>query len=123
MTAKCCFQIWQRQMLLRDKITYPSSHPDFTFLKLGPLDSQGQPTPPRGADFALKAYGSNCGEIISENLDQLRPKSWHWICSKINPEELKFRFRQLDYSLSKETVRQESLGQRELIYLYMQHSF
>ena len=36
----------------------------------------------------------------------------------IDTELLKNRFGQLDYSMSKDTVRQDSLGQQELIYLY-----
>ena len=31
---------------------------------------------------------------------------------------LKNRFRSLNYDMSKDTVRQDSLGQKELIYLY-----
>lgn len=119
MGAKCCFQIWKKDIVeKRKKIIYPSIHPDFTFLKLGPLDKKGQPTCPINADFVIKAYGSNCGEIVSEGLDKLRPKSWHWIKSNIDIEILKSRFLELDYSISKDTVRQDSIGQQELIYLY-----
>ena len=35
----------------------------------------GQPTPPDGVDFVMKAYGSNCGEIKDLDLHDLRPKS------------------------------------------------
>ena len=51
-------------------------------------------------------------------MNTLRPKSWHWIKSNINIDELKKKFKSLDYSMSKDTVRQDSLGQQELIYLY-----
>lgn len=87
-------------------------------VKLGEKDNNCQPTPPVGADFVIKAYGSNCGEIVTKKLDKLRPKSWHWIKSNINVETLKERFESLDYSISKDTVRQDSIGQQELIYLY-----
>ena len=66
----------------------------------------------------IKAYGGNCGQIVDSNLQSLRPKSWHWIKSNIDIQLLKNRLLQLDYSMSKDTVRQESLGQQELIYLY-----
>ena len=118
MTAKCCFQIWKKKDTKREKIVYDKSHKDFRFLKHGPKDDNGQPTPPTNGDFVIKAYGTNCGEIIDTKLELLRPKSWHWIKANIDIEELKNRFRQLDYSMSKDTVRQDSLGQQELIYIY-----
>lgn len=120
MNAKCCFQIWKKDSQLRNKIIFDLTHPHFEFLKFGPLDKNNQPTPPENADFALKAYGSNCGEIVSEHLDQLRPKSWHWIKSHIDIQTLKYNFHLLDYSISKDSVRQDSLGKGELIYLYKQ---
>lgn len=85
MTAKCCFQIWVKQEDPRHKVIYDQTHHDFTFLKLGPLDTRGQPTPPTGADVALKAYGPNCGQIITDHLSSLRHKSWHWIKANIDP--------------------------------------
>jgi predicted RNA methylase len=118
MSAKCCFQIWIRTKEKRKKIIYDNSHKDFSFLKHGPKDENNQPTPPNGCDFVIKAYGGSCGVIRDEELHLLRPKSWHWIKANINTEILKKRFRQLDYSISKDTVRQNSLGQKELIYLY-----
>jgi hypothetical protein len=118
MSAKCCFQIWIKTDIPRKIVKYDKIHPDFTFLKHGPKDDKNQPTPPNGADFAMKAYGSNCGKLETENLFLLRPKSWHWIKSNIDIEELKNRFDSLDYSISKDTVRQDSIGQQEVIYLY-----
>lgn len=118
MTAKCCFQIWKRTSIPREKVVYAKTHTDFTFLKHGPKDERQQPTPPTGYNFALKAYGSNCGEIVDGDLSHLRPKSWHWIKSNIDVTELKKRFNTLDYSMSRDTVRQDSLGQKELIHLY-----
>lgn len=118
MDAKCCFQIWSKQAINRNIIHYEKTHKDFIFLKHGAKDIHGQPTPPDNAHFALKAYGSKCGQIVDTNLMKLRPKSWHWIRSNINIDTLKWRFAQLDYSISKDTVRQDSLGQQELIFLY-----
>ena len=117
MMAKCCFQIWERRALERTLVKLPTKHSDWEFLKLGPLKN-GQPTPPLGADFALHAYGSNCGEIKKENLETLHPKSWHWIKSNIPTETLVSRFQQLDYSISLNTARQNSIGKGELVSLY-----
>lgn len=121
MSAKCCFQIWIKKESLRESIKYKSTTADFAFMKHGPKDDKNQPTPPDNADFAVKAYGSNCGVIQDTDLCKLRPKSWHWIkvnTDLISIDELKERFRSLDYSISKDTVRQNSLGQKEFIYIY-----
>lgn len=120
MDAKCSFQIWKKDSVPRNKIIYDMTHHHFEFLKYGPLDTNKQPTPPLNADFAIKAYGSNCGVIVSENLDKLRPKSWHFIKSHIDVEQLKNNFSLLDYSISKDSVRQDSLGKGELVFLYKQ---
>jgi hypothetical protein len=118
MDAKCCFQIWIKDKNKRKIINYDKTHKDFKFLKLGPKDDKNQPTPPDEADFVMKAYGSNCGELVCDDLQLLRPKSWHWIKSNIDVDKLKKRFNSLDYSISKDTVRQDSIGQKEVIYLY-----
>ena len=121
MGAKCCFQIWKRVQNPRQKIILNTTHSDWKFLSWGaPKKNDGQPTPPKDADFALKAYGSNCGEIIKDNLNELSPKSWHWIKSNIKIDLLIHRFSTLDYSVSKNTVRQESIGAGELVMLYSQ---
>lgn len=123
MNAKCCFQIWKRQEEKREKVNLPKSHKDWEFLGFGPNITdpndprKGQPTPPSGASFALKAYGSNCGEVVTKDLQDLRPKSWHWIKCE-NPQKLIARFNKLDYSISKDTVRQDSIGRAELVKLY-----
>lgn len=116
-SVKCCFQIWKRTNVKRKIIKLPNSHSHWQFLKLGEKDLNNQPTPPKKADFALKAYGANCGETVFENLETLRPKSWHWIKTD-HPKILANRFSQLDYSISKDTARQESIGRGELIKLY-----
>lgn len=123
MSAKCCFQIWQKRQDIppRPLVELPTTHPDFRFIKHGPKDERNQPTPPptNTVDFALKAYGAHCGTIVLDNLHTLRPKSWHWIKAEINRDVLVARFKELDYSISRDTVRQDSIGQRELIALYM----
>lgn len=120
MMAKCCFQIWERRDTERVKTELPTSHADWIFLPFGPKDDKGQPTPPRDADFAIRAYGGKCGELVDTRLDALRPKSWHWIrcTSRVDKPTLMGRFRSLDYSLSQDTARQNSIGRGELVRLY-----
>ena len=118
MSAKCCFQIWTRTDNVRKIQKLPTKHKDWDFLALGKKDEFGQPTPPVGADFAVRAYGGKCGEIRITKLDKLRPKSWHWIKSNIDPQILIERIKKLDYSSSKNTARQNSIGMADLICLY-----
>jgi len=120
MMVKCCFQIWVKKEEVRDIIKLDTFHKDWDFLPFGPLDLNGQPTPPKGANFAIRAYGGKCGEIKKSSLDELRPKSWHWIKIKkhISLQVLLDRFSKLDYSLSLDTARQNSLGRGELVRLY-----
>lgn len=120
MMAKCCFQIWERKEMKREIVKLPTTHADWEFLRLGPNDTKGQPTPPAGADFAMRAYGGNIGEIKTEELKHLRPKSWHWFrVNKIDKKTLIDRFAQLDYSNSQNTTRQNSMGRAELVSLYL----
>ena len=118
MMVKCCFQIWEKTTDTREKIDLPTCHIDWQFLSLGPIDQKGQPTPPADADFALRAYGGKIGEIRTEGLSELRPKSWHWIKSTIDKKELIRRFSILDYSSSLNTARQNSMGKGELVSIY-----
>jgi len=122
MMAKCCFQIWEKKEVMRSKMDLPTTHPDWDFLGLGPKDEKGQPTPPGDADFVLRAYGGKCGEIIETGLAHLRPKSWHWIKCKVQKQLLIERFNQLDYTVSRDTARQNSIGRGELVRLYS-HSY
>jgi hypothetical protein len=118
-TAKCCFQIWVRTQNPREKIILPKSHSDFLLLPWGPKDSKNQPTPNMDADFVMRSVGWGCGRLYTENLISLRPKSYHWIKSRISVDLLKERFGMLDYSISKDTCRQDSIGKKELIQLYI----
>jgi hypothetical protein len=118
MMVKCCFQIWEKQKKERDIIKLPTIHNDWNFLSFGPKDDNNQPTPPNGADFAIRAYGGKIGEIVDTNLKDLRPKSWHWIKSNIDKKILINRLKKLDYSSSLNTARQNSMGRGDLIKLY-----
>jgi hypothetical protein len=120
MMAKCCFQIWEKRDEERVVIELPLTHPHWTFLSYGPLDTNGQPTPPQNADFALRAYGGACGEVCIDGLMKLRPKSWHWIKASIHKDLLIQRFQSLDYSISQDTARQNSIGRAELVFLYQE---
>ena len=118
MMVKCCFQIWEKRSTPRARIELPTTHADWDFLKMGPTDANGQPTPPANADFAMRAYGGSIGEIRTNNLNELRPKSWHWFKAKIDKNTLITRLEQLDYSNSLNTARQNSMGRAELVGLY-----
>lgn len=124
MMVKCCFQIWEKTVDNREIIDLPTRHIDWEFMAFGPLDQKGQPTPPLGADFAIRAYGGKIGEIKTEGLLELRPKSWHWIKSTIvDKKELIRRFLLLDYSDSQNTARQNSMGKGELVSIYSSNVF
>lgn len=118
MMAKCCFQIWEKSESVRPIVELSTTHADWEFLSFRPKDANGQPTPPLGADFAIRAYGGKCGEIVDTGLELLRPKSWHWIKARIAKSILMERFTTLDYSLSLDTARQNSIGRGELVRLY-----
>lgn len=118
MQVKCCFQIWERKTIDRDIVILDTKHDDWNFLPYGPLNDKGQPTQPKGADFVVLAYGGKCGSIRKTGLDKLCPKTWHWIKAKISVVQLIERFEALDYSLSKDTARQNSIGRGELVKLY-----
>jgi hypothetical protein len=122
MSVKCCFQIWQKKNIKRINIKLPIIHKDWEFVKLGPKDNFNQPTPPEFCDFAIRAYGGKIGEIKIENLEKLRPKSWHWIKSNIDKNILIDTFKKLDYSNSLNTARQNSMGKSELVELYTVNS-
>jgi hypothetical protein len=123
MMVKCCFQVWGKSDIKRNIIKLPIVHPHWTFLSYGPKDENNQPTPPQNADFALRAYGGKCGDIITEKLQDLRPKSWHWIKCNIDKDKLINRFKQLDYTNSLNTARQNSIGRAELVSLYSDFLF
>lgn len=118
MQVKCCFQIWEKRKEDRAVLKLVTSHADWDFLSHGPLNNKGQPTPPKDADFAILAYGGSCGRIVQTGLDTLSPKSWHWVKANVAATLLIERFGSLDYSFSKNTARQNSIGRGELVKLY-----
>lgn len=120
MQAKCCFQVWERAAQPRTPVELTTRHADWDYLKLGPLDAKGQPTPPTGASFAVRAYGARCGEIKKTGLDALRPKSWHWLraTAGVDVDVLADRIASLDFAVSRDTARQDSIGRAELVELY-----
>jgi hypothetical protein len=118
MMAKCCFQIWEKKETKRAVIKLPTTHDDWDFMGLGPKDAKGQPTHPNGSDFAMRAYGGKCGEIVDAGLETLCPKNCHWIKTKINKNTLIDRFNALDYTLSLNTARHNSIGMGDLVRLY-----
>jgi hypothetical protein len=115
MQAKCCFQIWKKCSTKRELIKLPMTHKDFEVVSYITVD--GKVAAPPNVDFALRAYGSNIGQI-SFDIDQIAPKSWHFIRSS-NPEDIIDNFECLDYyPLASWTARQDSIGKADLIYLY-----
>lgn len=119
MMAKCCFQVWEKSRdTKRDVIKLPMSHPDWDFIPYGPKDDNHQPTPPIGADIAIRAYGGKCGELVLSGFESLRPKSWHFIKCNIEKKTLIQRLSDIDYTLSENTARQNSIGRGELVRLY-----
>lgn len=105
MKAKCVFQIWKRKDYEREVITLPSFHTDIQFVNKGE------------ASIALKAYGGtgDCGTVLKEFQD-VNPKAYHFIkCNKSTEDILqKLNY----YPLAGDTVRQDSIGRKDLIYLY-----
>jgi hypothetical protein len=118
MKAKCCFQVWKRRATPRSLIKLPLTHKDFEVLSYRTVN--GKVAAPENVDFAVRAYGGNCGQI-SLDIEDLAPKSWHFIRAD-NPEDLIDRFEKLDYyPLASWTARQDSIGKAELIHLYNQN--
>ncbi len=111
MNVKCCWQIWERRAEERAPIVLETTHPHWEFLEGA-----------EGADFAIRAYGGKCGELRKKgdgDFSALAPRSWHWIRPRgVSAEELVTRFSALDYSCSKDTARQNSIGRGELVRLY-----
>ena len=115
MAAKCCFQVWKRRDVKRELVILPLTHSDFEVLSF--ITVEGKPAAPANIDFAVRAYGGNIG-TISLDIEDLAPKSWHFIRSP-KAEDIIDNFEQLDYyPLASWTARQDSIGKADLIYLY-----
>jgi hypothetical protein len=110
-SAKCCFQIWQRTTNCRVPVVRKLEHPDFTFLK-----EEERLT----ADFAIVKTGGSPGKMVYSNFELLHPQTYHYIKSNTNIEknELIERFKGLNYTLAVDTCCQNSMGKSDLIYLY-----
>ena len=109
--VKCCFQIWVRTNNKRIIKKLDIKHKDWKFLNYKKDDILL-------SDFAIRAYGGKCGEIVEYNFDMLNCKGWHFIKSNINIDQLKSNMLHLDFKNSKNTARQNSLGKAELVDLY-----
>jgi hypothetical protein len=105
MAAKCVFQIWKKESFYRETPILKDTTKDFFFCKI------------EEADFAILAYGGKCGRTVT-NLEGLSIKSWHFIKASIDVNILLDRLSKLDYSFTEDTVRQNSLGKKELVHLY-----
>jgi hypothetical protein len=57
-------------------------------------------------------------DMIENNIPKTGLRSWHFIKSKINKDILIKDLKDLDFSFSENTVRQNSLGKKELINTY-----
>jgi len=113
--VKCCFQIWKFSEEKRIPEKKILSHKDWDFLSY--VKTNDDLEPPKNADFVVLAYGSNSGQV-STDLFQWRPKSVHFIKSKINKKELMERLSVLDYSCANDSARQSSLCKSDLVRLY-----
>lgn len=109
MSAKTVYQVWERRQYDREIPALMDTTDDFEILHLDDRMS---------ADFAVRAYGGNCGSI-STDIGNLAPRSWHFIKAKrVEPNDLVNRIRALDFRFASDTVRQDSVGARELINEY-----
>lgn len=113
--VKCCFQIWRRSLEIRVPVKKVLNHKDWDFLSYS--KTEDDLIPPINANFVILAYGSNSGQI-SNDLFKWRPKSVHFIKSKIDKKELMERFTTLDYSCANNSARQSSLCKADLVRLY-----
>ena len=109
MKAKCCFQIWEKKNIKRNIIKKTLIHKDWNFISYKQIEQ---------ADFAIRAYGGRCGDIVYNDLNKLNHKGWHFIKSNIDKELLVKKIKKLDFTNSTNTARQDSLGKRELVELY-----
>jgi hypothetical protein len=105
------FQIWIKNNKKRLIIKRSIKHKDWVFLNYKKDDINK-------CDFAIRAYGGDCGKIREANFNTINCKGWHFIKSNINIDKLKSNFNDLDFKHSKNTARQNSLGKAELVELY-----
>jgi len=113
-SARCCFQIWEKKNIERIVELIVMQHRDFSFLNF--VDEQYCK---ENADFAFRCYGSRIGDIkMSNEFSELTVKNYYWFKSNIPVEILINKLRQLDYSCSSNTSNQHSIGKAELVKMY-----
>ena len=118
MLGKCCFQIWEKKDTKYEPNRILNTHNDWKFLEFSSKGTNGQPIPPTGADFAIRASGNTCGELIENGFETLYPKELHWIQSTIEKDVLIERFKSLNYHQSLFRSRYDSISRMELVKIY-----
>ena len=109
MSAKTVFQIWEKRDYERIIPVLRETTDDFSVLHLRDRLL---------SDFAVRAYDGNCGQV-SNDIENLAPRSWHFIkCKGIEKDTLIERIKKVDYSFASDTVRQDSVGAKELVHYY-----
>ena len=99
------FQIWVRQSSPRQKLTLPTSHPDFEFLPAGQANK---------ANFAIQRVGANAG-MVHRNFN-LSSSSHYFIKATSAVEAI---MRELDLaSIARRTSGNPSLSKGELVESY-----
>lgn len=108
--VRCCFQIWERRPIKRNKIIHDINHKDFTFLKVK--------CNKKDVDIAIRSGGSNIGKTYIHDIDKLIGNLWIFIKANIQISILVERFKLLDYSIARDTNIINSIGQKDFIHLY-----
>jgi hypothetical protein len=103
----CCFQIWERRDYQRLRITAPSQHDDFAFVKRGE------------GDFAVQRVGARAGAVKTIS-DKIADASHYFIRGG---EDVRKRFETLDYEgVKHDTAGNPSISKPEIVALYSSSS-
>jgi hypothetical protein len=107
-SARCCFQIWQRKETKRINPERPSNHEDFVFCKLSE------------AEFAVRQVGSNPGMVVQEGLTEIAERSFLFIktTGKTPLNEVIQRIKSIEFSFAYDSVRIPSFGRADLVEAY-----
>jgi hypothetical protein len=104
------WQVWKKQSFKRDKITLPSSHPDFDIV------SQGKGFDREKADIAIRRTGyKSVGEVVFP--EDANPIT-QYVFIKINADEAISVFENLDLSCAFDTALAPTVTQGEIIQAY-----
>lgn len=99
----CVFQLWESRNYLRDKISLPATHEDFTF------------TTKENANFAIQRVGNSAGKV-KEEFSHVANTSHYFI--KANSHVLA-KFKAIDWSTVKyNTAGNPSISKCELVKVY-----